>query len=635
MFPIFPCNHLKIPLITGWQQAATTDAAQIALWQELYRDRLTHWGIPTGKGTGIIVLDVDTGAKDGVNGFDTLPTLQLPPTLSQRTRSGGLHMIYKRPADEKNYSNRVKFLPGLDIRADGGYICYYGFDQTAIADAPQWLLDYSQSATYSHQGSVIQVSPSIAEGIITRSLEAIREAPDGESNNVLNVEAFRVGQLVASKSITREYAEQVLFQAAKERGKPDYEAKATIASALNGGQKKPMVSPFGGAEPVALITIPPPPVSERYTPNYFTTFDLTNKTKLRKPQLFENWSTEDIHITTADGGTGKTTLKLFEAICLALGERFLGFNCKQPGKTLFITGEDTAAKLGAMIGAITQQMGIFENSTKLNTILSSIVVKKDSDLCIISKDRQGFLHPNEQAMNKILEAVQDIRPKMIVFDPISSFWGSEAALNDMAKAVGKFMNRLVDESHACVEMINHMGKQSSNAKDMTQFAGRGGTGLPSNARVSRVLRSVFVDEYMETTGLEMNQNESALMCNINKFTDGSPLCNEPFLIMRQGYLFLPRMIEKSKVKEEQELTDQERVYNFILESQGSRRYPTKPVVVGHFMNGADMSEARIKRAIELLLFTGFNGRFVKQIENPDVLNRDRVLMITDADGKEI
>jgi RecA-family ATPase len=174
------------------------------------------------------------------------------------------------------------------------------------------------------------------------------------------------------------------------------------------------------------------------------------------------------------------------------------------GKTLFITGEDTDKKLAAMLGAVVRDMGLFEkrvgDDERIQKVLQSIYIKKDSDLCLITKDKQGFLHLNRDAMNKVMQAVDEIKPKLIVFDPISSFWGSEAALNDMAKAVAKFMQELAERSGACVEIVNHMGKQSSSNKDMSQFAGRGGTGLPSHARVSRVLRPVFEDEYTDLTG---------------------------------------------------------------------------------------------------------------------------------------
>lgn len=641
MFKIFPAtihDGRKIPLIKGWQEQATDQPETITLWQNIFRDKLKLWGVPCGPTNGIFVLDADV--KTG--GLETIKTLVIPATMSQRTMSGGIHFIFKYPKDGRHYGNRVGFMPGLDTRGVGGWMAYYGTDATPIADAPGWLLEaVATSAQPEVQGVAVKVVPEIAQAIVEKSLEAIREAPEGESNNVLNVESFRLGQLVASESITREYAEQALFRAARERGKPEYEARATIASGLAGGSKKPITSPFGDAQPISHFTIPAPPVVERWTPTTFTRQDLLNTSNLRRPQLFQDWSTEDIHIVTADGGTGKTTLTLFESVCLALGDRFLGFNCLQPGKTLYITGEDTAPKLGAMVGQILRQMGYLENfpgfAEKVEIVLASIVVKKDADLCLIFKDRQNFIHPNPEAMRKLLEAVNDIKPKMIVFDPISSFWGSESALNDMNKAVTKFVSELVERSGACVQMINHMGKSSSANKDMSQFAGRGGSGLPSNARVSRVLRPIFEDEYQELTGEVLTEKQSAMMCVVNKFTDGSPLYNKPFLILRDGYIFSRKALTPDKAKEqEKSLSDIERVFAFVKEARSSDKFPSRQVVNAHFMTcGNPISEARLKRAIDMIVYQGHMGEKFKLVDNPDLTSKDKVIVITDGDGKEL
>ena len=632
MFKVFPCGANKIPLIKDWQKLATTDPEQIKKWSQEFGSRIVTWGVPTGSTNDIIVLDVDVKKS---NGFETLKGLKLPPTMSQRTPSGGAHYIYKYPNGGATYGNRVNFMPSLDCRGEGGYICWYGSDNTPINKAPEWLMGgVGKLSDLNQPQPTYKIDPTIAKGIIETSIDAVRFAPDGESNNTLNVESFKVGQLVASGAITKERAEQVLFAAAKERGKPDYEAKCTIESGLKGGMSKPLVSPFSA--PNIMIEIPKPPVPEKWTPIKFTLEDLMNTKHLRRPQLFKDWSTQDIHITTADGGTGKTTLKLYEAICLALGERFLGFQCLNKGKTLFITGEDTAAKLGAMIGAIVKQMGLLDDQEKLQIILDSIIVKKDSDLCLITKDKQGFLYPNQQGLDRVIEAIREIKPKMVVFDPISSFWGSEAALNDMAKAVSRFMLRLVDEG-VCVEMINHMGKVSSANKDMTQFAGRGGTGLPSHSRVSRVLRTIDEGEYQELTKQVLPDGTSALMCNINKFSDGSPLYNKPFLILRNGYLFSRQELSPQVEREESErISDTERVFKYIREVRTSGKYPNKHVVIANFITAGDkMSEARSKRALDVLQFQGWEGQMVKAVQGPDITAKDRVFVIVDADGKEI
>jgi regulatory protein RepA len=641
-FKIFPAtltsDRRKIPLIKDWKTLASDDPTQIKKWMEQYKERITHWALPTGPINNLLVLDVDIKG----NGWKSVQenSLYIPETMTQKTMSGGSHFLFKYPHDGREYGNKVGLYPGVDVRGLDGYVFYYGTDQRAIVEAPPWLISSALKIVPEAQGPTIKIAPEIAKGMIDASFEEIVNAPDGESNNILNKEAFRMGQLVASGSITRADAEAMLWAAAMERKKPRHEAQATIKSGLDGGLVKPMTSPFG--EPVASFPLPTPPSPPgRWTPQLLTKADLLNSSKLKKPQLFEDWSSEDITITTADGGTGKTTLKLFEAVCLALGDRFLGFNCKQKGKTLFITGEDTDKKLAAMLGAIVRQMGLFENTEgnneKIQTILDSIVIKKDSDLCLIQKDRQGFLHLNSDSLRKVLEAIHDINPKMVVFDPISSFWGSESALNDMNKAVIKFMSELVENSQASIEMINHLGKQSSSTKDMTQFAGRGGSGLPSNSRISRTMRQIFEDEYHEMTGEYLGEKQTAILCNVNKYTDGSPLFNKPFIILREGYLFSRKTLTPAKAKEAQDaLSDLERIFNYVKEERAKNKYPSKSVVMGHFMhNGDPISKNRIDIALKQLVYGGLMGERLKEIPNPDMTVRDKGYVILDVEGKEL
>ena len=53
--PRFPCRPDKRPLIARWFKAATTDPAQIAVWQAEFPNCL--WGVPTGAISGIDVLE--------------------------------------------------------------------------------------------------------------------------------------------------------------------------------------------------------------------------------------------------------------------------------------------------------------------------------------------------------------------------------------------------------------------------------------------------------------------------------------------------------------------------------------------------------------------------------------------------
>lgn len=110
----------KHPLYSGWQQSATTDRDAITQWWTQHPD--ANIGIPTGKATGWLVLDVDT--RHG--GDESLAILEqqhgtLPVTITANTGSSGQHRIFQMP-DGITITNRTGFVPGLDIRADGGYI---------------------------------------------------------------------------------------------------------------------------------------------------------------------------------------------------------------------------------------------------------------------------------------------------------------------------------------------------------------------------------------------------------------------------------------------------------------------------------------------------------------------------------
>lgn len=140
----------KHPRVSAGRNSATTDPTTIRAWWGAWPD--ANIGIATGKESGMIVLDVDEG------GDDTLSALPTPETVEQITGSGGRHLIYQRPDDAARYLTKVKFMPGLDSRADGGYIVappslhpsgrqyeWEGssdpFDGIAMMPCPQWLLD--------------------------------------------------------------------------------------------------------------------------------------------------------------------------------------------------------------------------------------------------------------------------------------------------------------------------------------------------------------------------------------------------------------------------------------------------------------------------------------------------------------
>jgi hypothetical protein len=119
-----PGKHDKTPLCE-WRRLSTDDPEQVV---RLNWGGATHFGIDCEK-SRIWVVDVDDRSA--------LARCPLKQTRMQETISGGMHFIY-RPADfdQRNTTNNPT--TGIDIRANGGFIVWYGEGEMADDSINPW-----------------------------------------------------------------------------------------------------------------------------------------------------------------------------------------------------------------------------------------------------------------------------------------------------------------------------------------------------------------------------------------------------------------------------------------------------------------------------------------------------------------
>ncbi|MEV6375808.1 bifunctional DNA primase/polymerase [Micromonospora musae] len=103
--------------------AATTDPERVAaIVAAVPRGQLA---LRTGATAGVVVVDIDP-AHDGAATLARLITAGLtPPTARVRTGSGGLHLYYRHPGRPVLCSQGKPgqgLGPGIDVKADGGYV---------------------------------------------------------------------------------------------------------------------------------------------------------------------------------------------------------------------------------------------------------------------------------------------------------------------------------------------------------------------------------------------------------------------------------------------------------------------------------------------------------------------------------
>lgn len=620
---IFPFGELpngkRVPLLDDWERNASADPAQHKLWIEQYRDRLKGWALPT-KVNGLFALDIDV--KDGRNGFEYLKSqgIQLPQTAWQQTASGGAHLFFQDDPN-LNLRNTVNRETGVDTRAGGGFVWLhdniYNIFKNPVLPIPEWVHTIVRKPVNQidpTRQNQITLDPKITMERFYEALGLVLSAQSGERNQRLNTASYLIGKLVAGGGIPYDFAYSELTRAAQSIGLDPYEIQATSLSGLKGGASQPYTHPFGDAPPVPALNIqaPLPQAPEprpRWTPTFATFEELTDWTKLKRPQLFKDWSPQDIILTSAVGGVGKSTIKLYESVCLALGDSFLGFECINPGRTLMIIGEDSTKKMYAMLGRICKQIGLFEpgQEHRLRAVQENVVVKHTYDLALVAFDPKikNYI-PNQEAIDQIKEAIDDLKPKHIILDPIGVFGGSEAGGNDSAKAMMQAIQKIRDLSDAAVDIVSHVGKDSATKKDVGQFSARGATAMANHSRVIRTLLKLNSNEYRDVTGEELSDGHTAIQCFVSKFSDGSPILDRPFLIIRDGYLFsrkeIPAHITGVNIDSSK---DKQRVFDYIRKNSSEAKPLTENFICDHFnLENPRIAKSITKSIIGTLQFEG-------------------------------
>jgi len=175
----------KRPLMEAWPARASKDYDTIAGWIRNGYSRgldgsdvlpVGGFGIATGQGSGVIVLDVDGEA--GKVAFRELEKQygEIPSTPTQQTPGGGYHMFFRSWGPIKNRAGIFDKEGRLDVRADGGQIVACpslhpngktyewvrgrGLDDFEIAECPAWLRviingEKQKAVEISHEDSII------------------------------------------------------------------------------------------------------------------------------------------------------------------------------------------------------------------------------------------------------------------------------------------------------------------------------------------------------------------------------------------------------------------------------------------------------------------------------------------------
>jgi len=242
--PVFPCvPGGKQPLTPNGFHDATSSARVVHGWWRRTPD--ANIGLPTGVGSGILVVDVDI--HPGGSGFEAFEQARAEGLADGwgwlvRTPSGGIHAYYPAERDHEQRSWQVPSAH-VDFRGDGGYViappsllevdgAIRAYDVIAVTTQPVKSLDavklrqFLEPPRSRHVARPTGLPPNGCRPEALARVVAL--TPEGGRNRAL----FWASCRMAEDGQSRANAVSYLMPAAQYAGLPDREIESTIDSAF-------------------------------------------------------------------------------------------------------------------------------------------------------------------------------------------------------------------------------------------------------------------------------------------------------------------------------------------------------------------------------------------------------------------
>lgn len=240
--PVFPCLASKAPAIAGGFKSASTDAADIRAM--FSRPGATLIGVPTGPASGLDALDIDP--CHGGDQWWAEHVRKLPRTRVHKTRSGGLHALFRTSTRCRNSAGRIA--SGVDTRGLGGFVIWWPAADLPIHDVevaawPEWLLAKLDPECPAPTPTRFTIMPGdgAAERCAAKILRCLERACDGQKHITLRKSAFALGGLLEALGWSAAHAQGRLVEAVQAAGAIDLDnAQRTAAWGLKRGAAAPL-----------------------------------------------------------------------------------------------------------------------------------------------------------------------------------------------------------------------------------------------------------------------------------------------------------------------------------------------------------------------------------------------------------
>ena len=318
----------------------------------------------------------------------------------------------------------------------------------------------------------------------------------------------------------------------------------------------------------------------------------------------------DVALLNAAGGTGKTTLLLYEAVHVALGLSLYGLEVMAPGSVVIVTAEDNRERLVARLREVCKGMDLTPEQIRQvrRDVRISDVSGKGMKLTTVVDD---VVMPSGNVA-ALIDALGAIAPAVIWFDPAVSFGTGESRVNDGPQGLVEAARRVRNELDCMAGYLQHTGQQAARDQTADQYAGRGGSAFPDGSRMVRVLNLLTPEQWRQKTGTDLGEGESGLEMSLPKNSYCAPN-RQVIYLRRAGYVFtMAEAVQKRDMESENAAIDNQ-VFQLITNECQAGKFPNKDWCE---KSAAGVSQRGARDSITRLLHD-------QKIELSDVPNRKR------------
>ena len=317
-------------------------------------------------------------------------------------------------------------------------------------------------------------------------------------------------------------------EAQRERAAGDEPRPGNGAASREGGEEwvepPPQITPYPPIPPLDALRIDP---AELRT------------AKLTPQCVVESYLYADVAVFPGPGGTGKTTLFLFEVVHIVLGEPLYGLKVLTPGVVVLVTAEDRREILVARLHRLMEAMEL--DDVKRAKVCAGVMIwDVTGTVCRLTElDRQGNVVLTGLA-DAIVEHFRDASPVVVGLDPVISFGAGERIVNDNEHSLILAARCIVRGLGCCVRLICHTGKEVARSGSTDQYSARGGSALADGARMVSVLRAWGADaeptdKLAPPIGFALGPDETGMVLVRAKLSYAPP--QPQIWLKRRGYCF--------------------------------------------------------------------------------------------------